>query len=111
MLLHNHHLPKRLFILNRFLGGKEFIKMKNKIQKRIEHYRRLAERYGLGSLEGGIFEAVIAFRACGFPTSGSCEGHLGHGSVSPWVDFTPARCKITDETVRRLDPGIRDRCL
>ena len=41
-------------------------------------------------IEKGIRDTVIALRLLGFPTSGSCEGHVGRGCSSPWVDVLAA---------------------
>ena len=43
---------------------------------------------GLGMpIDEGIKETVVAFRVSGFPTTGSCEGHLNRGTSYPWVDI------------------------
>jgi hypothetical protein len=33
---------------------------------------------------------VLALNKCGIPTSGSCEGHVDHGSPAPWIKVSPA---------------------
>lgn len=56
-------------------------------QKRlaVEH---IADSLGKG-IDEGIKEAVTALIVYGFPTSASCEGHLGgkHGLPYPWVEI------------------------
>jgi hypothetical protein len=32
---------------------------------------------------------VLILNARGIPTTGSCEGHIDHGSPAPWVKITP----------------------
>lgn len=39
------------------------------------------------SVDPGIADAVTSILALGFPTEGSCEGHVGHGSKTPWIDI------------------------
>lgn len=42
---------------------------------------------GLGKpIDNNIKQAVIALRVYGFPTTGSCEGHLDWGLPYPWID-------------------------
>lgn len=41
---------------------------------------------GLG-IDEGIKHAVVVFNLAGFPTYGSCEGHLDWGCHYPWIDF------------------------
>jgi hypothetical protein len=33
---------------------------------------------------------VLALNTRSIPTSGSCEGHVDHGSPAPWIKVTPA---------------------
>jgi len=39
-------------------------------------------------IDDGIKETVAAINLNGFPTSGSCEGHLDHGTAAPWVEIS-----------------------
>lgn len=54
-----------------------------KIQKQIE---KAVDAIGY-PMDEGIKETVVAFNATGFPTSASCEGHLDHSLVYPWIDI------------------------
>jgi len=38
-------------------------------------------------IDKGIFEVVVFAEANGLPTSGSCEGHIGWGLPTPWLDI------------------------
>lgn len=38
-------------------------------------------------VDEGIKKAVIALRMWGFPTDGSCEGHLQRALPYPWIDI------------------------
>jgi|ERR1035437_252838 hypothetical protein len=49
--------------------------------------RRLADRLGK-PIDSKVIGAVAALRAFGFPTTGSCQGHLEWGKRAPWVDFS-----------------------
>jgi len=67
-------------------------------------------------VDEGIKETVIAFRASGLSTDGSCEGHLSpqKRSKGPWVDIGQAameivqraRQKVGDKPVDMNDPEI-----
>lgn len=48
---------------------------------------QLVDRLGR-PVDKGIKEAVTALRVLGFPTDGSCEGHLDHGTSFPWIDVS-----------------------
>lgn len=50
---------------------------------------RFTDRLGL-PVDSGIFETVVLLNLLGFRTSQSCEGHLDHGAIYPWVDVTDA---------------------
>jgi len=53
-------------------------------------------------VDGGIKETLVALHLLGINTSGSCEGHLDHGRLAPWIGIeTPA----TDE-VKELEAKI-----
>jgi hypothetical protein len=40
-------------------------------------------------VDAGIKSLVIALNVRGFPTTASCEGHLGWGIPAPWIDISP----------------------
>ena len=40
-------------------------------------------------IESGIFDTVLYLNSLGFPTTQSCEGHIGQSLVAPWVEITP----------------------
>lgn len=46
---------------------------------------QLTDALSLG-IDEGIKETVVAFNMFGLNTSGSCEGHLEHGLITPYVD-------------------------
>ncbi len=48
---------------------------------------QLTDALGKG-VDEGIKEAVVALRVYGFPTTGSCEGHLDWGLPYPWIDIS-----------------------
>lgn len=51
---------------------------------------RIGDRLGLGidpGIDPGIKETIVVLLALGFETSASCQGHLGHGRLAPWVDI------------------------
>lgn len=55
----------------------------------ITHVRAEVEQIAdeLGKpVDEAIKESVVAFLASGFSTTGSCEGHLDHGTPYPWVE-------------------------
>ncbi|EKE11211.1 MAG: hypothetical protein ACD_15C00124G0001 [uncultured bacterium] len=82
-----------------FSQGGEFLKYKSDIseksekeifweQKRAE-IEKITDRLGKG-IDEKIKEAVTAFSAHEFPTSQSCEGHVGdeeEGKSFPWVEI------------------------
>ena len=68
-----------------------------KSQKEIEWENKRKEIEGWGDRLGkGIDEkvkdTVVAFNLLEIPTSSSCEGHLDHGTLAPWIEIeTPDR--------------------
>jgi hypothetical protein len=53
-------------------------------------------RDGLGMpVDEGIKSAVVAFRASGYTTTASCEGHADHGTLYPWIDFGVEKPAVT----------------
>ena len=64
------------------------MRSKERLEKE-KHWARLkskADRFG-NKIETGIKESVIALWALGFKTSASCQGHLDHGRLAPWIDI------------------------
>lgn len=47
-------------------------------------------------LDRGIKNLVLALNARGIPTSGSCEGHVDHGSPAPWI-----KVRLAGKTMQR----------
>lgn len=47
---------------------------------------KIADKLGK-QLDKGIKEVVISLWSLGFPTLGSCEGHIDWGVKAPWVDI------------------------
>ena len=47
---------------------------------------RIRDETGL-AVDPGIKEVVTSLLALGFPTGGSCAGHLDHGVKAPWIDI------------------------
>lgn len=48
--------------------------------------RLFTDRVGM-PIDRGVLDTVVAFRAWGFVTKASCEGHLDHGLPYPWIDI------------------------
>ena len=48
-----------------------------------------------------IRSLVLALNRRGIPTTGSCEGHIDHGSPAPWIKITPP----DDAANFEYDPG------
>ena len=44
-------------------------------------------------IDNKIVKAVAVFNYLGFTTTQSCEGHLDHGYISPWIQFGPKQNK------------------
>lgn len=67
----------------------------------------LTDRLGK-PLDPRIRQAVVALRAHRFDTTGSCQGHLGHGESAPWIDVaivspvTAARLRKRPGAIARL---------
>jgi len=40
-------------------------------------------------IDKAILDGVVVFNILGFNTTQSCEGHLSHGYISPWIQFAP----------------------
>ncbi len=56
-------------------------------QKNRDRINRIVDENG-DPVDKGIREVVTAFNVNGFPTTGSCQGHIesGLGSSGPWID-------------------------
>lgn len=68
-----------------------------------QHVATLVDEHGV-SVDPGIQGAVTGLIAHGFPTIGSCEGHLGEKSNYPWVLIQEPRInQIIDENPSILD--------
>ena len=74
-----------------------------------EKFSHVTDKIGM-PIDEGILETVVALNARDIPTSTSCEGHLDHGELYPWIDIgipsfvrddTPETTKIL-ELRRRL---------
>ncbi len=60
---------------------------------------------GLGMhIDDGIKDAVAAFRALGFQTSASCEGHRDRALPYPWIDFRGEKSSSEDATEKAPAP-------
>ncbi len=55
----------------------------DKVREDIESF---ADKLGRG-VDEGIKEALAGLIVSGFHSTGSCEGHLDHGTRAPWVDI------------------------
>lgn len=56
-------------------------------KKMLEEVEVISDRIGK-KIDEGIKETVAAFLAHGFPTSQSCEGHIGEeGTCYPWIEI------------------------
>jgi len=53
-------------------------------------------------VDAGIAETVVLLNLLGIPTSGSCEGHMTHGTSAPWVDIEDTSIGAQTEEVTRL---------
>lgn len=63
--------------------------MDNAEYKRIKkNLESVTDKLGV-HIDSGIMDAVIIFKMLGFNTTQSCEGHLSHGFISPWIQFGP----------------------
>lgn len=68
-------------------------------QKKIQKYNKVLKSLesitdNLGMpIDKRIRKTVVLFNLLGFPTSGSCGGHIeeDHGTLQPWVDIDPPK--------------------
>lgn len=51
-----------------------------------EQCQRITDVLGY-PIDAGILDLVVALNVLQIPTTGSCEGHLDHGTMAPWVDI------------------------
>jgi len=58
----------------------------NLFQTKRNELGRVADRLGM-PLDEGIKETVAAFQLLDFNTQASCEGHLDHDLLTPWIDI------------------------
>lgn len=75
-----------------------FLAMNNAKYKRIKkNLYSITDKLGM-HIDSGIIDAVTVFKMLGFTTTQSCEGHLDHGYISPWIQFgtklTPTTKKL-----------------
>jgi hypothetical protein len=61
----------------------------------ISEVERVTDRLGK-TIDSGIIETVVAFKALGLQTVASCEGHLDYGIKAPWVDIG----SVSDDTAK-----------
>jgi hypothetical protein len=62
------------------------IQKKKKWQQQATLVERITDRLGK-HIDEDIKSSVVALRAQGFSTDGSCEGHSRHGTPYPWIDI------------------------
>ncbi len=60
-------------------------------------------------VDAGIAETVVFLNLLGIPTSGSCEGHMTHGTGAPWVDIEDTSISVQTEEATRLF-GLAKEC-
>jgi len=53
-------------------------------------------------VDAGIAETVVLLNLLGIPTSGSCEGHMTHGTGAPWIDIEDTGIGAQTEEATRL---------
>lgn len=85
---------------------KRLTRKKEKVRRYREKLRELddiSDALGM-SIDTGIRKTVALLNLLGFPTSGSCAGHIDadHGTLRPWVDIQPARGKGLKRKSRQL---------
>lgn len=67
---------------------KETEKSKKEQWEQLEKEVEITEDAQGEKVDERIKESVVAFQAMGFPTSGSCEGHLDKRVPTPWVEVS-----------------------
>jgi len=53
-------------------------------------------------VDARIAETVVLLNLLGIPTSGSCEGHMTHGTGAPWIDIEDTGIGAQTEEATRL---------
>ena len=79
-------------------------------ETKLQKYKQMYESLdGIGDkigmpIDQGIKKTVALLNLLGFPTSGSCEGHVDvdHGLLTPWVDITPSNRKRLKRSAKQL---------
>jgi len=65
----------------------------------------MTEREKKNKIDDKIQDLVSALNLRGIPTTGSCEGHIDHGSPAPWIKITtpdePINARQDTEEYRR----------
>ncbi|MBA2682436.1 MAG: hypothetical protein H0U76_29090 [Ktedonobacteraceae bacterium] len=51
-----------------------------------ERFSHVTDRLHM-PIDSGILETVVAFNVLNMQTTGSCEGHLDHGTYAPYIHF------------------------
>ncbi len=59
----------------------------NKLKLIKQNVESLGDRLGMG-IDDTIKETVALCNIMNIPTSASCEGHLNHGYIVPWIEVT-----------------------
>src|SRR6266496_3065265 len=81
-LLKEEHLSEKAHpVVESTLGDKQAA-----WEEKRKEIDQITDALGLG-IDAGIKETVVAFNMLGFNTSASCEGHLGHGLSTPYIDI------------------------
>lgn len=74
-------------------------------------------------VDGGIFETVVMLNLAGITTFQSCEGHLDHGALYPWVTVIDVEqdrlfnrrwltvCELEEQAKEANTPEAHDRWL
>ncbi len=84
--------------------------MSTHAQKRLREVAREVKRItdGQGTpIDREIRPIVVALRAFHVDTSGSCQGHIGHGAPFPWVDIDDHHSWVFDMLAKMY---ARQRC-
>ena len=69
---------------------------------------QIRDKLGLG-IDKEIKPAVVALKAHDLGTTGSCEGHVDHGTAYPWIDVESvfAEKLLSDERYQSLKEKVR----
>jgi len=74
---------------------------KQKFEKILNKLKKTTDSLGI-KIDKKVLEAVAVFNYLGFSTTQSCEGHLDHGYISPWIQFGPAQNKTNIALERKI---------